>query len=50
MTIRTILSAIAQLLFWAACFAAVIWSLTNVYVFVIVALLVFVFCMVGIYG
>ena len=42
--------AIAQLLFWTACFAAVIWSLTNVYVFVVVALLVFVFCMVGIYG
>lgn len=43
MTIRTILSAIAQLLFWTACFAAVIWSLTNVYVFVMALVLILVF-------
>jgi len=43
MTIRTIISAIAQLLFWTACFAAVIWSLTNVYVFVMALVLILVF-------
>jgi len=43
MKARTILSAIAQLLFWTAFFAAVIWSLTNVYVFVMALVLILVF-------
>jgi hypothetical protein len=40
--------AITQLLFWTACFAAVIWSLTNVYVFVMALVLILVlfgFCL-----
>jgi len=50
MTIKEVLEAIAQLLFWTMCFIAVFWSLTNAYVFTAVVCLVFVFCWIGLYG
>ena len=50
MTIKEILSAIAQLIFWTLCFVLVVWALTNAYVLAVVLLLAFVFCMIGIYG
>jgi hypothetical protein len=42
--------ALLQLIFWTACFVAVLWSLTNAYVFVAVVAFVFVFAWIGIYG
>ena len=48
--LKETLLALLQLMFWTACFVAVLWSLTNAYVFLVVTVLVGVFFWVGIYG
>ena len=47
---KTLFLAISELLFYAALIGAVLYSLTNVYAFIGVTLLIIVFFLAGLYG